>query len=53
MTSTIVGCFIIIVLTIIGLIIYERVPPFWKPLVMLWAGMAIVWLQRAVDVICK
>ena len=53
MTSTIVGFFIIIVLTFMGLTIYERVPPFWKPLVMLWTGMAIVWLQRAVGVVCK
>jgi hypothetical protein len=51
--SFLVESLIIMGLTIIGLIIYERVPPFWKPLVMLWAGMAIVWLQRAVDVICK
>jgi len=52
-TPTIVGFFIIIVLTFMGLTIYEMVPPFWKPLVMLWTGMAIVWLQRAVDAICK
>jgi hypothetical protein len=49
----IVEALIIFVLTIVGLIIYDRVPPLWKPLVMLWTGMAIVWLQRAVDVVCK
>jgi hypothetical protein len=33
--------------------LYDGASEFWQPLVMFWAGMAIVWLQRAVDVICK
>ena len=51
--SFLVEALIIMGLRIMGLTIYEMVPQFWKPLVMLWTGMAIVWLQRAVDVICK